>query len=191
MRRTWVCMMMGLALSLAGPARSQPLQIPPVGTQPGPEGDAVWNPTVEQLKKWVDDGVGAAAAETELSEVPAIKHWTWSNAEGIPIDLKRKLRFVIAVTPQVVATVTGYEAAWREDVWQRLQENREAVVADLTVQVKSAWRPTQLVFLMGAEGSPETAGTQVAVWWPDGWGSFSVLSAPLKGLLGLSPCTCR
>jgi hypothetical protein len=132
----------------------------------------------------------AAAAEMYLPDAPGISRWMWADRQGQPMGREQRLSFLIALTPQLIATAAGYEAAWHEDVWERMQSDAPGVAAEIAAAVRSERSfPDCLYFAAGISGRPpdsspwwdEAAGgyrfpdvaLQGAAWWDDGWAQFN------------------
>lgn len=132
------------------------------------DGDPLWKPTASDLASWVNDGINAAAAEQPLPNVPGVNRWIWSNPQGLSIGSGGSLHCIIACTPQLVATVAGWEAAWHEDIWERIQVDQAAVAAEIASRVKGAFNGRSVMLMLGIRGVP-TGGPRGAIWYRGMW----------------------
>ncbi len=120
--------------------------------------DAIWKPTLDQMVGWVSAGLEAAAAEMYLPDVAGVDAWTWSGDQAAGGG--RRVEWAVLLTPQFVGTVAGYEAAWHPDLWSRIQNGEQQVVAlELATAVLNGWQPGTLRVVLGMTGSgdPKTA----------------------------------
>jgi hypothetical protein len=138
--------------------------------------DPIWNPSLDQMTGWVTAGLEAAAADMYLPNVAGISVWTWDGDTAAGNG--RRLQWAALLTPQFVATITGYEAAWHDDIWQRVQAGEEQAVAlELAVAVLSDWQPggVRVVLGMSGSGDPRTAA------WMGMWGSMQQTATITRG----------
>ena len=136
------------------------------------EGDPLWKPTVSDLASWVNDGINAAAAETSLPDASGINQWIWSSSSGLAIG-GGTLHCVIACTPQLVATVAGWEAAWHEDTWERIQTDQAGVAAEIARRLAGQFSGRSVLFMVGVREVP-TGGPMGAIWYRGMWRHLSV-----------------
>lgn len=147
-------------------------------------GDPVWQPTKEQLARWVSDGASAAAAETDPTEMPIVGSMTWLSDNGTPLPGDRALRFAALVTPQLGATIYGYAAAWDDDTWQSLQQDPQGTASKLGGDLLPAFPGRDLQFPIGIHGSRfddmKAAVYYDGRWWyaePTLWGGMDAFTA--------------
>jgi hypothetical protein len=138
--------------------------------------DPVWNPSLDQMMGWVTAGMEAAAAEMYLPDVAGVSKWTWEGDTAAGNG--QRLEWAVLLTPQCVGTITGYEAAWHEDLWQRVEAGEKQVVAlELAIAVLKEWGAGQVRVVLGMTGSgdPQTAA------WLRMWQSTSGVSTITTG----------
>jgi len=132
------------------------------------EGDPIWRPTEERLARWVSDGMTAAAMEMYLPDVAGIATWSWiPEGDGLALPGGRMLQFAAAMTPEVVATVTGWAAAWDDDTWARIQKDQNAVARELAAKLHPQFGGG-LDFVVAVDG-PRTTELVAAVYFAGGW----------------------
>jgi len=178
----WAVGLVVVALTASPPAYT-------AATPKFPDGDRFWNPSIQQFQQWISDGIDTARAETDLASAPGVRRWIWTNAAGKPVGENLKLRTVIVLTPQFVATVVGCAAAWDKEVWQRIEADQATVAEELARKIKGQWDTgaIYLVSLMapGAEArSRPRFNPQHALSWQGAW---SQLGQPNEFALGGSP----
>jgi len=156
------------------------------------DGDPLWKPSTSALASWVNDGINAAAAEMALPVTPGVTQWVWGNPQGLSIGGGGSLHCLIACTPQLVATVAGWEAAWHEDTWERIQHDQAGVAAEIARRVKGSFSGRSVMFMVGVRGVP-TGGPHGAIWYRGLWrhlsfsgqipiGTVATTDAPTSGL---------
>jgi len=156
------------------------------------EGDPLWKPTTSALASWVNDGINAAAAETSLPVAPGVSQWVWSRPQGLSIGGGGSLHCVIACTPQLVATVAGWEAAWHTDTWERIQADQAGVAAEIARRLKGVFSGRSVLFMVGVQGVA-AGGPSGAIWYRGLWrhlsfsgqipiGTVATAEAPTSGL---------
>jgi hypothetical protein len=144
---------------------SAPDNPPIIEAQPG---DALWKPSTEQLARYVNAGIEAAAMEMYLPDQPGVFEAWWARDEGIALSGDRWVRFACLVTPQMAATVAGYAAAWDEEKWQAMGEDQQKVVGEIAGQLSDEFSGKDLSFVVGIldGGAPQP---KAAVWFDGDW----------------------
>ena len=121
------------------------------------DGDPYFKPTLEQVTGWVNDGINAAAEDTSLWDIPGVS----SNlriANNPCWD--GRLRFVVALSPQLVCTVAGWDAAQDDDTWEQIQNGgKDAVAGKLAKQLYGSGNAfgREVPFLIGLEKGDVTS----------------------------------
>jgi len=131
------------------------------------EGDPIWDPTADQLVAWVNDGINAAAAELPLHQVAGIASWEHSAMPGIPC-YDGRMRFVIALTPQYIATAAGWASSWDSEVWEQVLIDQNTVAQDIA---RRLFLRRDLRFWIGVRCADLAApmNAHAAVYYKDGW----------------------
>lgn len=131
-------------------------------------GDPMWKPGTDQLKSWIGAGIMAASANMYLPDVAAVARWSWSGDRADPLPGGRQLRYVVMVTPQLTAVATGYDAAWNEDIYTAIQQDRDLVEGALADDVMPSFDGRNLYFAAAIRG-PQLDGGQAAVYYDGAW----------------------
>jgi hypothetical protein len=111
-------------------------------------GDPIWWPTTEQLQRWVNWGIDAAAKGTGLLDAASVEYYVRAFPQGIPCHAG-ELRFVVMVSPQLVSTTAGWSAAWEEDLWQQIQTDQDTVSGTIASALSEDTARSELRFLFG------------------------------------------
>jgi len=131
-------------------------------------GDLTWQPPVDKLAEWIDDGVQAAADEVDFPEIPLVIDMKWRSYDGIELPDNRSLRFANAMTPQLAALIVGFASAWDEGTWVEIQENRESVVTRLVNRLTSSFNGEEILFPVVMAG-PRFDGMLAAIYFDGQW----------------------
>jgi len=161
-----------VVLVAAGMARARGIEVTvPHGALNGAPGDPVWQPTQGQVEAWIRAGV--AAAEMYLPEMPEVRSCIWADAKGPQVG-DVTLRFAVSGMPKLAAMVRGYQAAWMEVTWQRLQADEPEAVRQICQGVK---RPAiEIRVAVGLVGKTDYH-YKAAVWYDGAWRQ-ALLSSP-------------
>jgi len=118
---------------------------------------SIFSPSLEEIRAWVNYGIDMAAlsiTEDQLHEIGRVQRRVWCQQAGMPIMSGRTLRYVVALVPEFVAITAGWQAAWNEPTWNRIQANRQSVVEELARGIWLHWelvQGNQLTFAVGIE----------------------------------------
>jgi hypothetical protein len=117
-------------------------------------------PAKAKVVEYVTDGIDAAAKGTELWEVEGVRRWIAAEKKGLPFSTRTtgpllegstgaseglqeadaRLYLVVLIRPQFTATVAGWQAAQDEATWQRIQQDKAAVAAEVADRVLKGWK---------------------------------------------------
>ena len=124
----------------------------------------VMHPTDSDIAGWISNGIDVAAAEGSPFDCRDIKLWIHCPHSGQTITNTRRLvqtyRFAIILTPQFVSALVGWDAAWNEATWRRLQDERDEVVAELTAEIRRNYPWGHLAFALGIEENQGASGSK-------------------------------
>ncbi len=138
-------------------------------------GDPIFAPTQAQLQGWVNDGINAASKEIGILDIPGVAASTARFPQGIACSTGR-VRFVLAVTPQVVATAAGWSAAWEDDLWERIVADQDMVAAVMAGALSGNTWARDLPFLIAMSRDDMWApiDANAVVWAYDEWRGVSL-----------------
>lgn len=146
-------------------------------------GDVIWQPTSEQLSRWVENGILAASLDMYLYDLPATMKWMWTSEEGTDLPGGRKLQFVVMMTPELTAITGGYAASWVEETWARIQEDQQPVVEELVRRLLPGFDGRQVYFAVGISGDV-FHDASAAVYYDGEWRDVDLsLFGPLEDYL--------
>ena len=130
MKRMAFCWLALACCLAAGPARAE---------------NRIFAPSPATVRTWVGQGIDGAAADLPLARLRVLNRTAWAGALDIA---PRRLRMAVALTPEAVATLAGWEAAWDEETWERIKADRATVTEEIAQAVMSGCQKRELTLAL-------------------------------------------